>query len=132
MAQIIRYCKTEEEHHEENAFDCSRPGIFGNPYTHIKGKKTLASVVVKDREEAIRMFDPYFDTVMSGEDSFSAAFREAFEEMYRMYKKHGVVYLGCYCKRNETCHCDVIRKKLMERSLRDRIDEIRRIRDERQ
>lgn len=126
MSKITRYCKTDEEHIGENVFDCSRPNIFGNPYTHIRNKQTKALVVVKDREEAIRLYDPYFDAMMSSNDEFGTIFRAEFEKMYEAYRQYGEVFLGCYCKPYETCHCDIIRKKLLQRSMRDKLKGLRR------
>lgn len=124
MAGIIRYCKLEEERSGENVFDCARPSIFGNPYTHIKGKSTLASVTVKSRDEAIHLYEPYFEAAMAGEDEFCKAFQQEFERMCDAYKKYGTVYLGCYCRTSETCHCDVIRKKLIARILKEKLSNV--------
>lgn len=126
MSKIERYCKLIEEKTGENVFDCARPSIFGNPYTHIKDKKTKALYIVKDREEAIALYDPYFDAALASDDEFGQKFREAFDEMYEMYKKHGEIFLGCYCKPEQTCHCDVIRKKLLRRSMLEKLSHIRR------
>ena len=64
MAKIIRYCVLEEDHYGKNVFKIHRPSIFGNPYTHIKNKKTKALVTVDSREEAIELYDPYFDAII--------------------------------------------------------------------
>lgn len=125
MSKITRYCKTIEEHLGENSFDCARPGIFGNPYTHIKNKQTKALVVVKDREEAIRLYDPYFDAMLASDDEFGKRFREEFDRMYEAYKTFGEIFLGCYCKPYETCHCDVIKRKLIQRSMKEKLKDIR-------
>lgn len=126
MSKIIRYCKLIESPVGENVFDCSRPNIFGNPYTHIKHKDTLAEIKVKDREEAIRLYDPYFDSAIESDDDFGREFRAEFDRMYEAYKKYGEVYLGCYCKPSETCHCDVIRKKLLQRSMKEKLKTLRK------
>lgn len=39
---------------------CGRGSIFGNPYTHIKYKKTLAEFVVNTRDESIDKYKEYF------------------------------------------------------------------------
>ena len=54
MEKIIRYCVLEEDHYGNNVFKIHRPSIFGNPYTHIKNKKTKALVTVDSREEAVK------------------------------------------------------------------------------
>ena len=109
----------------DNVFDCSRPHVLGNPYTHIKHKDTLAEVVVKSREEAIRLYDTYFDKAIESADDFGDEFRNEFNRIYMAYKKYGVVYLGCYCKPNETCHCDIIRNKIIKRSMKEKIAALR-------
>ena len=126
MSKIVRYGKLTENMVGDNVFDCARPSIFGNPYTHIKNKATKALYVVKDREEAISLYDPYFDAALASDDEFGRKFREQFDLMYEAYKKYGEVYLGCYCKPDQTCHCDVIRKKLLNRSMREKLSKLKR------
>ena len=119
MAKVIRYCKLKEEHIGDNAFDVCRPSIFGNPYTHIKERKTLAQVVVDSREEAISLYDKYFDKMYERNTDF----HNAFDRMYDAYKKFDVLYLGCFCDVNESCHGDIIAKKLMKRSIKEKLSE---------
>ena len=64
MAKVVRYCKLEEEHSGENSFDVSRPNLMSNPYTHIKSKKTLAKYVVGSREEAVQLYELYFNEML--------------------------------------------------------------------
>lgn len=126
MSKIIRYCKLTEEHYGDNVFDVSRPNIFGNPYTHIKSKETKAQVKVATREEAISLYDPYFDAMLKSEDDVGDLFRAEWDRMYEAYKKYDEIYIGCYCKLNEDCHGDIIRKKLIQRSMKEKLDEIKR------
>lgn len=126
MSKIIRYCKLTEEHYGDNVFDVSRPNIFGNPYTHIKSKETKAQVKVATREEAIRLYDPYFDAMLKSEDETGDLFRAEWDRMYEAYKNYDEIYIGCYCKLNEDCHGDIIRKKLIQRSMKEKLDEIKR------
>lgn len=121
MAKIVRYCKLNEEHHGDNCFDVSRPNIFGNPYTHIKSKSTLAQVVVKNRDEAIDLYSEYFERVLKDESDFGKQFREEWEKMYQAYNKYDTLYLGCYCHLDERCHADIIAQKLMQRSMKEKI-----------
>ena len=59
---IIVYNRTKEDYSDrENNYPIYRGSILGNPYTHIKDKKTLAMFVVKTREEAIERYKGYFD-----------------------------------------------------------------------
>lgn len=41
---------------EEGDIVISRPSPLGNPYTHLKNKKTFAKYIVKTREEAIAKY----------------------------------------------------------------------------
>ena len=118
MSQIIRYCKLEEEHFGENAFDVSRPNILGNPYTHIKNKQTRAEVKVATRDEAIDLYSEYFDKMLKDESEFGEIFRSEWDRMYEAYKTYDVIYIGCYCKLDERCHGDIIKSKLIQRSMK--------------
>ena len=121
MARAIRYSKLEEEHIGDNCFDISRPNVFGNPYTHIKSKKTKALVIVKSREEAIRLYDAYFDKMVLINDRF----KEAWDKMYDAYVNNEEIYIGCYCHLTKSCHGDIIIKKLRQRAIREELDKMR-------
>jgi hypothetical protein len=108
MAQLIRYCKLNEEYEGDNVFDISRPNIMGNPYTHIKDRETKALVVVKTRDEAIDRYGRYFDNMLVTSD----VFREEFEKMVEACLKYDKVYFGCYCRLTERCHGDIIIEKV--------------------
>lgn len=122
MAKVIRYCKLEEEHIGDNCFDISRPNVLGNPYTHIKSKKTLALFVVKTREEAIEKYEAYFEKMLETSEQF----RNEWERMYDAYKKFDVIYIGCYCHTNESCHGDILIKKLKQRLLKEAVQKLRK------
>lgn len=126
MSKIIRYCKPNEEHVGENVFDVSRPNILGNPFTHIKNKSTLAQVVVKTRDEAVSLYDKYFDRMMEDDSDDGDKFRKEFDRMYKACKEYDTVYIGCYCKEDENCHGDIIRKKLMQRILMEKLKTIKK------
>lgn len=122
MAKVIRYCKLEEEHIGDNCFDISRPNVLGNPYTHIKSKKTLALFVVKTREEAIEKYEAYFEKMLETSEQF----RNEWEKMYDAYKTFDVIYIGCYCHTNESCHGDILIKKLKQRLLKEAVQKLRK------
>ena len=126
MSQIIRYCKLEEEHSGENAFDVSRPNVLGNPYTHIKNKQTLAEVKVATRDEAIDLYSEYFDKMLKDESEFGEIFRSEWDRMYEAYKTYDVIYIGCYCKPDERCHGDIIKSKLIQRSMKEKINRLKK------
>lgn len=108
--QIIRYCVTKEEHEGENVFKVHRGYIMGNPYTHIKQKATKAEIVVPSREEAIKRFERYFEKSLELNPEFSFEF----QRMVEICMKHDIIYIGCYCGENETCHGDYIAKRLKQ------------------
>ena len=108
MSKFVRYCITENNISGPNVFDVSRNSILGNPFTHIKDKKTRAIYVVESRDEAIDLYGKYFD----GMYKRNKAFKAFVDEMYDASKKYDVIYIGCYCKENERCHGDIIIEKL--------------------
>ena len=126
MSKIIRYCKLKEDHIGDNVFDISRPNIFGNPYTHIKNKETLASVKVKTREEAISAYEPYFDAMLNDDSKAGELFRQEWDRMFEAYKTYDVIYLGCFCAEDESCHGDVIKRKLIQRSMQEKLKNLKK------
>ena len=109
---------TETHAGDKNNYLIHRPHILGNPYTHIDDRKTLATYVVKTREEAIEKYGHYFDVMYSG----NKAFRKAIDEIYEKYKNGEEIYLGCCCS-PLPCHGDVIAKKLQQRLIKEKIQE---------
>lgn len=126
MAKIVRYTVNKESHVGDNVFLIHRPFIFSNPFTHIKNKKTKAKYVVATRDEAIDLYNDYFDEMLI----YSKNFKEEFEKMYEAYKKYDTIYLGCYCSENENCHGDTLGEKLKKRSIKDMIQNIRKERQD--
>lgn len=120
MTKIRRYCVLEEEHNGENAFKVHRPFKLGNPYTHIKNKQTQALVITEDREEAINLYEPYFDTMIKVDKDFKDEFLKIVDACH----KFDEIYIGCYCKLNETCHSDIIIKKLNRYLLKETIQKM--------
>lgn len=120
MAKIIRFCVMEEEHNGENVFLVHRPYVFGNPYTHIKNKETKALIKVSSREEAIKLYEPYFDKMLKVDTNF----KKEWERLINAYYNFDIIYIGCYCKLNETCHSDIIIKKLQQYITKQHIAQI--------
>lgn len=110
MSQIKRYCVLKEEHEGPNAFRVHRGYILGNPYTYIKNKKTKAEVAVDTREEAIDRYERYFEQSLK----LNPEFKKEFDRMVDVCMRYDVVYVGCYCAMNETCHADYIIKRLRQ------------------
>ena len=116
---IYVYNRTKEDYSDKPGnYACYRPSILSNPYTHIKDKKTLASFVVKTRDEAIDRYSSYFDRMYKG----NAPFKYIVDEIYERYKRGEDIYLECCCK-PERCHCDVIKDKLEKRLVKEKIKE---------
>jgi len=78
-----------------------RGSKWGNPFTHIKDKKTLADFVVETREEAIESYREYL-----------AGNQELLDSLDELEGKT----LGCYCK-PESCHGDIILEFLTKRKM---------------
>jgi len=77
-----------------------RPSKWGNPFTHIKEKDTLAEFVVSSRDEAI---NKYMEWILANETLLSQL-----DEL-------GGKILGCWCVKNENefpipyvCHGQVL------------------------
>ena len=121
MAVIKRFCVLEEEHNGDNVFLIHRPYIFGNPYTHIKNKETKALVTVKDREEAIRLYEPYFDKMLEYDENF----KKEWEKLVNAYHNYDEIYIGCYCSLKETCHANIIIKKLNQYILKEYLKKLK-------
>lgn len=116
--RVIRYCKMEEEHIGENAFDVSRPNVLSNPFTHIKGKKTKAKYVVDTREQAVKMYADYFDYMVKHDELF----RSEFMRIIDACRKFDEVYLGCYCHpEKDKCHAEVIEKRILSYFMKERV-----------
>ena len=95
MAEILRYCLTSEEHNGENVFKVCRPEIMGNPFTFLPKSKTKNKnlVKVKTRDEAIDLYEPYFDAMIKKDKRFKAEW----DKMFDAYLKYDTVYIGCFC-----------------------------------
>lgn len=119
MGKIIRYCKLTEDHVGDNAFDVSRASVLGNPYTHIKERQTKAKVKVKTREDAIEYYKEYFRRMMASKDKEAVPFQKEFRRIVDAYKKYDVVYIGCYCHLNESCHSDFIIEQVIKTAVRE-------------
>ena len=126
---IYVYNRLKEDHSDNPnnypIYRTSTGNILGNPYTHIKDKKTLAMFVVKTRDEAIDRYEGYFDRMYKG----NAPFKYIIDEIYEKYKNGEDIYLECYCK-PERCHGDIIKEKLEKRLVRERIKEAKEKRND--
>lgn len=78
-----------------------RGSKWGNPFTHIKDKQTLAEHIVETREEAISKYREY---ILSRPDLI-----DSLDELRG--KK-----LGCYCK-PDSCHGDILIELIINKML---------------
>lgn len=108
------------ETHNKNDFYIGRGSVLGNPYSHIKDRKTKAIYEAKDRNDAIDKYSYYFDLMYGSNKTFT----QAIDEIYEVYKSGDDVFLGCFCKPLR-CHGDVIKEKLEKRLLKERLMEKR-------
>lgn len=78
-----------------------RGSKWGNPFTHIKDKVTLADIIVDTREQAIDNYREYLTQNKELIDSLD--------------ELEGKV-LGCYCK-PKSCHGDILLEFLSKRKI---------------
>ena len=88
-------------YHEPYDVFIGRGSKWGNPFTHIKDKTTLADVIVETREEAIESYRKYLEQNQELLDSLD--------------ELEGKV-LGCYCK-PDSCHGDILLEFLSKRKI---------------
>ena len=93
MVMIYIYNRRTETHNK-NDFYIGRGSILGNPYSHIKDRKTKAIYEAKDRDDAIDKYSYYFDLMYGSNKTFT----QAIDEIYEVYKSGDDVFLGCFCK----------------------------------
>ena len=126
---IIVYNRGKEDHSAHpNNYPIYRGGsVLGNPYTDKPLKGTLAVFKAKNREEAIKKYDTYFDAQYGR----NKAFTEVIDEIYEKYKNGEDIYLECYCGtgdgKNKRCHGEVIAEKLQKRLLKEHINNARNL-----
>lgn len=68
---------------------------WGNPYTHIKNKQTLALYTVNSRKEAINNYKEY---ILNGDG------KHLLNDLHELKDKK----IACYCKLNQSCHGDIL------------------------
>lgn len=101
---------------------------MGNPFTHIKDKKTKAEIVVGSIEEAIDKYKIYFEKSLE----LNEEFRKEFERMIDACMTYDTVWIGCYCPtETKMCHGEYIierleqecRKRMIQNLLKDKLNE---------
>ena len=86
--------QTKVVHCKKDSYDVyiGRPSKWGNPFTHIKDKKTQAKFVVETRKESI---ENYREWILSQP--------ELLKDLPELKGK----VLGCWCK-PKSCHGDIL------------------------
>lgn len=75
-----------------------RPSIWGNPFTHIKDRKTKAEFLVETREDAVIAYEKWI--------------RNNPPLLGKLIELKGKT-LGCWCK-PKSCHGDILIKLIKE------------------
>lgn len=72
MSGIHVYNINSETHEGDNAIVITRPSVLGNPYTHIRGRKTRAAFLCRTRDDAIDNYSIYFDQMYGHDLKFTS------------------------------------------------------------
>lgn len=99
-------------HCQKETYDVliDRTTKWGNPYTHIKDKKTLATYIVDSREEAIEKYKEY---VLAN------------EELYDSLDELDGKVLGCWCIKDISfpipyiCHGQILMELLTTKKIKN-------------
>ena len=92
--------------------------ILGNPYSHLPSERTIALYKCSSREEAVSSYEKYFDAMYGNNIEFT----KIIDEIYEKYKNGEEVFLGCWCH-PKLCHGDVIKQKLEQRLVKEKLKE---------
>lgn len=94
LSVINEYVNMEVVHCKKKPYDVyiGRPSKWGNPFTHIKDKKTKAEFIVETREMAIQKYREWILTQP-----------QLLNDLHELKNKT----LGCWCK-PQSCHGDVL------------------------
>lgn len=87
-----------------------RGSNLGNPYTHIKHKKTKAEYVCDTREEAISAYRGWIQDKIDKQD---VNVFNSLGEIINILEKHNEINLICFCTPKE-CHGDIL-KEIIEK-----------------
>jgi len=98
MKNLVVHCKREQ-------YDVyiGRPSKWGNPFTHIKDRNTLAKFVVATRQDAVNAYRKW---ITDGDG------RHLLQDLHELKGKT----LGCWCS-PLPCHGNVLVKLIEERGL---------------
>lgn len=88
-----------------NDYYIGRPGILGNPATHLE-TRTLAQVKVDTRNEACDYYERYFNQQIKVNSAFIAEFNKLVT-----LAKMGDLNLICWCA-PERCHGETLKQKI--------------------
>ena len=93
---------------------------LANPFTHNGKKSSLAKLSFETREQAIKAYELYFDKMYGVDPDITAEF----DRIYEAYRNGNDIYLQCFCK-PKACHGDFIAKRLQERLIKEKMEEMK-------
>ena len=125
MIHIINI-NNEDYSNKPNFYYIGRPSILSNPYTFLPVEKTKAIFQCKTREEALEKYSSFYDLEYGHNKEFTKIINEIFEK----YKNGEEIYFGCFCPSEDKCHGGIIKKKLEQKLLKEKINSIKTIKKE--
>ncbi len=93
--------------HDKYDVYIGRGSIWGNPYTHIKDRKTKAKYIVQTRKESIEKYELYLQECINNGSI-------TIEQLRSLVGRT----LGCHCK-PKSCHGDIIIKYVRKYCMND-------------
>ena len=105
--QVVHFNKHQETEFEFDYY-IGRPGILGNPYTHLT-TSTHSKYVVKTRDDAIDSYEDYFYDKLKTDIKFKSEVNKLID----IYKNHQKLNLICWCK-PKRCHGDFLKEYLID------------------
>jgi len=102
---MIRVVNKREHTPSPHDVYIGRPSVLGNIYSHRTG--TLASIIVKNRAEAVARYAKWLDANYESDDKV----RREIDRLVQMYKDGKHINLVCWCTPFQ-CHGDVIKRKV--------------------
>ena len=122
MERIVIFNKSIENIDGENVFDISNSTIFANPFTLGKTNRRKNLYHVKDENEGLEWYEAYFDRCYMADETF----RNAFDTLFIAYLKYDTIYLGMHrIQQDSFDYSPIIKKKLISRSLKSKVNEIK-------
>ncbi len=97
-----------------------RPTPLGNPFTHIKDRKTKAHFLVDTREEAIESYRLQFGFLLNDNPvggtlrHYLQPIQDQFDKLLDIYRRNNMLVLVCWCA-PKSCHADILKEMILEK-----------------